>query len=137
MDCSCCGFDRVSSRPAKIVTGAKKAAYYLKTRHSPPSLARRFASPLFQPAASSCHEVLMVAQLDKAGAACAEADTARPEEGRDASRELGSDDAGGEGVGEATRAAIARAYEVDRGGGGGESGAREGSEGWDGGGADG
>jgi hypothetical protein len=37
-------------------------------RHSPQSLARRLASPLFLPAASPYHEVLTVAQLDKAGA---------------------------------------------------------------------
>jgi hypothetical protein len=50
MDGSSCGFDRVSSRPAKIIKGAKKAAYYPKMRHSPQSLARRLASPFFLPA---------------------------------------------------------------------------------------
>jgi len=131
-------------------------------------LARRFASPLFLPAASSYHEVLTVAQLDKADAACAEADAAHPDEGfchavshlfiprlllptlptyhflckdcaktcgwsgregRDASSALGSEEAGDGGMGKATRAAIARIYEVDRGNGGGESGAREGGGG--------
>ena len=42
--------------------------------YSPLSLARRLASPLFLPAVSSYHELLTVAQLDKAGNACAEAD---------------------------------------------------------------
>jgi hypothetical protein len=74
MDCSSCGFDRVRSRQAKIIKGAKKAGYYPKIRHSPQSLARRLASPLFLPAASSCHEALTAAYLDKAGVACAEAD---------------------------------------------------------------
>ena len=50
-------------------------------------------------------------------------------EGRDASSTLGSGEAGDGGMDKATRAAIAHAYEVDRGGGGGESGAREGGEG--------
>jgi hypothetical protein len=74
---SSCGFGRVRSRPAMIIKGAKKAAYYPKTRYSPQNLARRLASPFFLPAASSCHGDLKVAQLDKAGAACAEADAAR------------------------------------------------------------
>jgi hypothetical protein len=43
MDLSSCGFDRVRSRPVKIIKGMKKAAYYPKTRHSPQSSARRFA----------------------------------------------------------------------------------------------
>ena len=43
MDYSSCGFDRVRSRPVKIIKGMKKAAYYPKTRHSPQSSARRFA----------------------------------------------------------------------------------------------
>jgi hypothetical protein len=167
MDCSSCGFDCARSCPAKIIKGAKKAAFCPKARHSPKSLARR--SPFFLPAASSYQEVLTVAQLDKADAACAEADAARldegfchasprlslfrllpppkppisfcegtapkplvgaaAEEGRDASSALGSGEAGDGGMDKATRAAIARTYEVDRGGGGGESGAREGGEG--------
>jgi hypothetical protein len=65
----------------KIIKGAKKAAYYPKKRHSPQSLARRLASPFFLPAASSYHVVSTVAQLDKADAASAEADAARPDEG--------------------------------------------------------
>jgi hypothetical protein len=69
MDGSSCGFGRVRSRPAKIIKGAKKAAYYPKIRHSPQRLARRLASPFFLPAASSYHEVLTGAQLDMAGAA--------------------------------------------------------------------
>jgi hypothetical protein len=81
MDCGSFGFDRVRSRPAKIIKGMKKAAYYPKMRNSPQSLARHLASPLFLLAASSYHEVLTVAQLDKADAACAEADAARPDEG--------------------------------------------------------
>jgi hypothetical protein len=32
---SSCGFDRARSNPAEITKGAKKAAYYPKTRHSP------------------------------------------------------------------------------------------------------
>jgi hypothetical protein len=35
MDYSSCGFDRARSRPTKITEGAKKAAYYPKTRCSP------------------------------------------------------------------------------------------------------
>jgi hypothetical protein len=46
MDCSSCSFDRVRSRPAMIIKGAKKAAYYPKARCSPQSLARRLASLL-------------------------------------------------------------------------------------------
>jgi hypothetical protein len=51
MDYSSCGLGRFRSRLAKIIKGAKKAAYYPKTRHSPQSLARRLASPFFLPAA--------------------------------------------------------------------------------------
>jgi hypothetical protein len=40
-----CGFDRARSRLAKIIKGAKKAAYYPKMRHSLQSLAWRLASP--------------------------------------------------------------------------------------------
>jgi hypothetical protein len=80
MECSSCGFDRVRSCPAKITKDAKKVAYYPKTRRSPQSLARRLAPPCFLPAASSYSEALKVAQLDKAGAACADADAARPDE---------------------------------------------------------
>ena len=65
MDGSSCGFDRVRSHPAKIIKGAKKAAYYPKMRY-------------FLPTAQSFHEVLTVAQLDKADAACAKSDAARP-----------------------------------------------------------
>jgi hypothetical protein len=165
-DCSSSGFGRVRSRPAKILKGAKKAAYCPKTRGLPQSSARRLASPLFLPTAWSYHEVLEVAQLDKAGAARAMTYAARPDEGfcharstpppthtphppislcartapkpvggaateerQDASSALGSGEAGDGGMDKATRAAIARTYEVDRGGGGGESGAREGGEG--------
>jgi hypothetical protein len=56
MDGKGCGFGRVRSRPAKIIKGTKKAAYYPTTRHSPLSLARRLASPFFLPAVSSYHE---------------------------------------------------------------------------------
>jgi hypothetical protein len=106
-----------------------------------------------------------VAQLDKAGAACAKADAARPDEefchaaprfsfptptsptylfmcrdctktcgrsggeGRDASSALGSGEAGDNGTDRASRATIARAYEVGRGDCGGEIGAGEGGEG--------
>jgi hypothetical protein len=80
MDGRSCGFDRARSRPAKIINGAKKAAYYPKTRFFPQSLARRLASPFFLPAPSSFYEVLTVAQQAKANAACAEAEAARPEE---------------------------------------------------------
>jgi hypothetical protein len=60
MDYSRCGFKRARSRPAKIVKGAKKEAYYPKARWSPQSLARRLASLFFLPAASPYHEVLTV-----------------------------------------------------------------------------
>jgi hypothetical protein len=80
VDCSSCDFDRARSFPAKIIKGAKKAAYYSKTRHSPQRLSRRLASPFFLPAALSYNKVLTVAQLDKAHAACAGADAARPDE---------------------------------------------------------
>jgi hypothetical protein len=76
MNYSSCGFDRARSRPAKIIKGAKKAAYCPRMRRSPRSLVQRLASPLFLPAATSYHEALTVAQLDKPGAACA-----RPDEG--------------------------------------------------------
>ena len=49
-----------------IIKGAKKAACYTKIRNFSYNLARRLAWPLFLPAASSCHEALMVTQLDKA-----------------------------------------------------------------------
>jgi hypothetical protein len=78
MDKSSCGFGSARSRPAKIIKGTKKAAYYPKARCSPQSLARRLASPFFLPAASSYHEVLTVAQQVKADAARAEAEAARP-----------------------------------------------------------
>jgi hypothetical protein len=79
MDGSSCGFDRVRSRPANIIKGAKKAAYYPKMRHSPQSLARRLASPFFLPATTSYHEVLTVAQHAKSNAARAEAEASRPD----------------------------------------------------------
>ena len=81
MGCNSCGFDRVRSRPAKIIKGTKKAAYYPKIRHSPQSLARRFASLFFLSAASPYHEVLTVAQQAKANVACAETQAARLGEG--------------------------------------------------------
>jgi hypothetical protein len=74
MEFSGCGFGRVSSRPAMIIKGMKKAAFYQKIQHSLRSLARRLAFPLFLPAASSYHQVLTAVQLNKANAACAEAD---------------------------------------------------------------
>jgi hypothetical protein len=80
MDCKSCGFDRVRSRPVKVIKDAKKKAYYPKMLHSPRSLALHLVPPLFLPAAPSHHEVLTVAHLDKADAACAEADAARPDE---------------------------------------------------------
>jgi hypothetical protein len=80
MDCSSCDFDRARNRPAKIIKGAKKAACCPKTKCSPQRLARHPALPFFLPAASLCHEVLTVAQLGKADAACAEADTVCPDE---------------------------------------------------------
>jgi hypothetical protein len=80
MDGSSCGFDRARSRSAKTINGAKKAAYYPKTRFFPQSLAQRLASPFFLPAASLYYEVLAVAQQAKANAACVEAEAARPEE---------------------------------------------------------
>jgi hypothetical protein len=78
MDVSSCGFDRAHSRPANVIGGTKKAVCCPKTRSSPQSIARGLASPLFLLAALSYHEVLTVAQLDKADAACAEADATRP-----------------------------------------------------------
>jgi hypothetical protein len=57
------------------------ASYYPKAWCSTQSSARRLAPPLFLPAASLYHEVLTVAQLDKADAACDGADAARPDEG--------------------------------------------------------
>jgi hypothetical protein len=72
-------FSCARSRLARIIKGAKKAAFYPELRRSSQSLARRFASLLLLPAASSCDEVLMVSQLDKAGAASAEAYAPRPD----------------------------------------------------------
>jgi len=43
-------------------------------------LAPLLASPLFLSVTSSYHEALTVAQLNKADAACTEADAARPDE---------------------------------------------------------
>jgi hypothetical protein len=60
-----CDFDRVRSRPAKVIKGAKKVACYPKARCSPKSLTRRLVSPFFLPAASSYHKVLKVAQQAK------------------------------------------------------------------------
>ena len=74
MDFRSCSFDCARSRPAKTIKSTKKAAYIPTIKNSPQSLARRLASPLFLPAASSCHEALTAAYLDKAGVACAEAD---------------------------------------------------------------
>jgi hypothetical protein len=59
MDYSSCGLDRVCSRPAKIIKGAKQAA---STQRRGP-LRKAWcsaASPFFLPAASSYHEVLTV-----------------------------------------------------------------------------
>jgi hypothetical protein len=56
MDFTSFSFDRVHSHPAKIIKGAKTAAYCPKMRHSPQSLARCLASPFFRPAASSYNE---------------------------------------------------------------------------------
>ena len=81
MDGSSSGFDRVRSRPATIIKGAKKAAYYPKTRHSSQSLARRLASPFFLPTTTSYHDVLTVAQQAESNAARAEAEASRPDEG--------------------------------------------------------
>jgi hypothetical protein len=68
MNGSSCGFDNVCSRPAKIIKGAKKAAYYPKVRCSPQSLARRLASPFFLPATASYRVVLTAAQQAKVNA---------------------------------------------------------------------
>jgi hypothetical protein len=81
VDWSSCDFHRARSRPATIIKGAKKAAYYPKTRYSPQSLARRLASPFVLPAASPYHEVLAVAQQAEANAARALAGAARPGKG--------------------------------------------------------
>jgi hypothetical protein len=77
MDGSSCGFDRARSRPVKVIKGTKKGAYYPKARRCPQSLARRLASPFFLPAASSCHQVLALAQQAKANAAHAETEVYR------------------------------------------------------------
>ena len=53
---------RARKRLAKIIKGAKKAAYYPMTRHSPQSLARRLAPPFFLLAAFSYHDVITVSQ---------------------------------------------------------------------------
>jgi hypothetical protein len=37
MGYSSCGFERVFSRPAKVIKGAKKVTCYLKIRYSPQS----------------------------------------------------------------------------------------------------
>jgi len=63
-DGSSCGFDRARSRPAKIIKGTGRVAYYPKIRHSPQSFTRRLASPFFLPAALSYYEVLTVALLE-------------------------------------------------------------------------
>jgi hypothetical protein len=81
MDGNSCGFYRARSRPAMNIKGMEKAVYFPKIRYSPKSFSRRLASPLFLLAASSYHEALKVAQLDKADATCAETDAARPDEG--------------------------------------------------------
>jgi hypothetical protein len=78
MDEDSCGFDRVRSRSAKTIKGAKKAVYYPKTRCSPLSLARRLAPPFFLLAASSYHKILAEAQQAKAAAARSEAVVVRP-----------------------------------------------------------
>jgi hypothetical protein len=77
MDESSCRFGCARSCSVKIIKGAKKAARYPKTRCSPQSLARRLASSLFLPAASSYHEVLTLTQQAKTNAARAEAEAAR------------------------------------------------------------
>jgi hypothetical protein len=61
MVCSSSGFGRTCSRPARIIKGAKTAAYYPDMQHSAKSFARRLALPLFLPVASSYREVLAVA----------------------------------------------------------------------------
>jgi hypothetical protein len=82
MDGISCGFDRARSRPAKIIKDANKAAYYPKTKCSPPSLARCLASAFLLPADSPYHEVLTVARQAKAHAARAKAEVSRPSEGQ-------------------------------------------------------
>jgi len=81
MDFRSCSFDCARSRPAKTIKSTKKAAYIPTIKNSPQSLARRLASPLFLPGASSYNEILTVAQLDRADAACAKADATCPDEG--------------------------------------------------------
>jgi hypothetical protein len=75
------GFGRARSCPVNVTKGAKNAAHYPKMLDFPQSVPRRLAPPLFLPAASSHYEVLTAARLDKADAACAEANAARPDEG--------------------------------------------------------
>jgi hypothetical protein len=37
MECRSCSFDRVRSRPVKVIKGRKKAAFNPKVRHTPES----------------------------------------------------------------------------------------------------
>jgi hypothetical protein len=81
LDVNGSSFGRVRSRPAKIIKGAKKAAYYPKALFPSRSLALTAGRRSILPAASSYREVLTAAQQAKANAARAEAKAARPGEG--------------------------------------------------------
>ena len=74
-------FERVRNRLAKINKGLAKAVCNPRMRYSLKSVARRLESPFYLPTATSYPEFLTVVQQDKADAACAKADAARPGEG--------------------------------------------------------
>jgi hypothetical protein len=65
-----------AARPRLLQARGMRPSTRPETRNSPKSFTWRLKPPLFLPAASPYHEVLAVAQLDKADAACAEADAA-------------------------------------------------------------
>jgi hypothetical protein len=65
--------------PVRIFKSTNNGAFDPKTRNALQSLARRLASPFFLPPALSYYEILAVAKLGKANAACAVADAVRPD----------------------------------------------------------
>jgi hypothetical protein len=148
MDCSSCGFDRARSRPAMIIKGANAAflpaGRFVVQRGPHGGAAGQGQRRLRR---DRCRSSLMMDSVKRphvyppppipphqpisfcAGTAPKPVGGAAAEEGQDASSALGSGEAFGDDMGKATRAAIARAYEVNRGNGTGEIGAREGGEG--------
>jgi hypothetical protein len=131
MDENSSGFDRVRSRPAKIheVLAAAQQAK---------ASAARAEAKAARPGEEFCHAasrlfLLRIPPHLPPTYHFLRRDFAKTcgwngGEGRGASSALGSDEAGNGSMDKATCAAIARAYEVDRGGGVGESGAREGGK---------